>query len=224
MPQASASTGRLIASIASGVEPNSVVDLLGSKTVTLGIGARGAPMTRSPRGGWRLRGLAILCCQFLLLCASGAAHACGALHPGRPYAGVGWGNSTATVAKERAPFGTLDYSPDVGILRLLVGYQATRHFGVEGGYLPFGTSRIATSGGDFLEATVTGVEVTAVGSLLVARGIFVFARAGFIYWRSVQDVGYPTGRPDTIHGSDRDLAFSGGAQFWIRPRFGLRAE
>jgi hypothetical protein len=143
---------------------------------------------------------------------------------GKAYLGFGIGNARSTVDKESVQFHTQDYSPDVSAWRLLAGYQLIEYLGMEGGYVRLGKARVTTSGGDYFQAEVTGLELTPVGFLPVHRGLSFLARGGLIFWHSDISYRFEESGNGANKTSGNALSAAFGAQYVVKKKVGVRAD
>jgi len=109
-------------------------------------------------------------------------------------------------------------------LRLLGGYQFSKHFALELGYSQFGEASIS-SGGLFAKVESTAWEVVAVGMLPVADRFSIYGKIGM--YRADSDFSTNIvlpGIPQALSESNNDLTFGFGLQFDISGSLGVRAE
>jgi hypothetical protein len=172
---------------------------------------------------WHLTLLIAFCAGLFLLGGFGVANAANG------YVGLGFGPAWSTFDTTGIGFDAKDISPNNTVWRLFGGYQLNDYFGVEGGYIYLGKSRLAPNivpEGEqvYFETKVNGFEFTPIGSLPVGKHLSVFARAGLIFWHS--DIAFSHAYSDsgTRKKSGSSLILGLGAKYDLGKRFGVRAE
>lgn len=150
-------------------------------------------------------GLAILA-----LAASGSASA--AEKTGF-YAGVGLGQASLELDSG------VNFDNDDTGFKLFGGYAFNKFIAVEAAYLDGGAPDQALGGGQRLEIELTGINVSAVGTLPITEAFSAFGRLGFTSF----DVDASNGNA-TASGGDEEFAYGIGALYNINDAFTLRAE
>lgn len=110
-------------------------------------------------------------------------------------------------------------------LKILGGYQFSKHFALELGYSQLGEASINNGGGLFAKVEATAWEVVAVGILPVADRFSIYGKAGM--YRADSDFSTNVvlpGLPQSFSESNNDLTFGIGLQFDISRNLALRAE
>ena len=160
---------------------------------------------------------------------TGGAAAFGAWSPGF-YVGFGGGHSTAASACSTSglPAGTSFTScddTDIG-WKVYGGYQFTRHWGIEAGYIDFGK---ATANGTVLgvpiaaEAKATGWQLVGTGTVPITAAFDAFAKLGI--WRSDVDArASAPGISVAASGHSTVLAWGLGAKWNLSRNWSARLE
>jgi OOP family OmpA-OmpF porin len=105
--------------------------------------------------------------------------------------------------------------------KAFVGYRFIKYFGIEGGYVDFGTFNDETSGID-LEVDSTAWDLFVVGILPLGTWFELFGKAGYFQWdRNAETSGLVTG---TENDSGNNLVYGGGMAFVFGKHFALRLE
>lgn len=129
------------------------------------------------------------------------------------------------IARELLTSGRVDTS-DTGF-KLFGGYEFNRNFALELAYVDLGKARYSGFAGPDPVADgkveVTGVNLSAVGTLPLARNVDVFGKIGFFSWEDkARDVTGGVPFSDKIDGTD--LTFGFGASFQITRNVSARVE
>lgn len=99
------------------------------------------------------------------------------------------------------------------------GYEFTPHVAVEAGYYRFFNNR-ATSANDLVTVNGTGMGLSAVGSMPVARNADLFAKAGFMTWDATAK-----NNNTRVAGRDgTDFLLGVGAKYKLNSNWDLRGE
>lgn len=72
--------------------------------------------------------------------------------------------------------------------KLYGGYDVTKNFGVEAGYIDFGKASVVDSVGDTLSSKLTSFYVAATGTLPLSEQFSLFAKLGVSFNRTKADV------------------------------------
>lgn len=134
------------------------------------------------------------------------------------YAGVGGGQSQLEATSEDQ---SVDLSGDASAWKVYGGLRVLKFFGVEAGYVDFGTPE-GSSGSVNFKGEATGWDAYAVG--ILPLWLFeVFGKVGAVNWDATTEVS-GGGLNSSTSDTGTDLAYGVGAGIRLGKRFRIRAE